>query len=650
MAGGFGDEGVCVAGLLSLKDVALSFGGEPLLDGVDFEIAAGERVSLLGRNGCGKTTLMRIIAGRFQPDRGEIVRSPELRLGWLEQDLPEPLPGTIFDVVLDGLGRLPELLSRYHAAGRRVASDSGERNLAELSRLEAEIEKAGAWHLQQRVELVLSRLELDPEHPFATLSGGLQRRVLLARALVSEPHLLLLDEPTNHLDVAAIEWLEDFLLKASAGLLFVTHDRRLIRRLATRIVELDRGRMTSWPGDFANYLRRRSERLHAEDVGRRRFDKKLAAEEEWICKGIRARRTRNEGRVRALEEMRQQFQNRRLQPGRVRMEISRSDFAGKVVALCEEIEFAWETGDRIVSGLTTTILRGDKIGIIGPNGVGKTTLLKLLLGELEPTAGRIRRGANLEVVYFDQRREELDGDKTVFEVLGEGNDTLEVNGRRRHIIGYLKDFLFTPDRVRSPVRILSGGERNRLLLARLFARPADVLVLDEPTNDLDIETLELLEELLADYRGTLLLVSHDREFLDNVVSSSLVFEGNGRVVAYAGGYSDWLRQQSETAAAARESKKDSQMREKGSKPRSVRPRKLTFKEKEELETLPTRLEELEQEQQQLYARLADPEIYREDAGRAVAAARQRLAELEDELELAYARWEELETIREQAES
>ncbi len=650
MAGGFGDEGVSVAGLLSLKDVALSFGGEPLLDGVDFEIAAGERVSLLGRNGCGKTTLMRIVAGRLKPDRGRVLPAPHLRLGWLEQELPGKLPGTVYDVVAGGLGQLEKLLLDYHAAGLRVAAASGEKSLAELARLEAEIEKSGAWRLQQQIELVLTRLKLDPDHPFATLSGGLQRRVLLARALAADPHLLLLDEPTNHLDIEAIEWLEEFLKKGSPALLFVTHDRRLVRNLATRIVELDRGRLTSWPGDFANYLRRRAERAHAEAVERQRFDKKLALEEEWIRKGIKARRTRNEGRVRALEEMRQRFRERRQAPGRAKMEIGRAGFAGKVVAALEEVSFSYG-GREIISGLTTTILKGDKIGLIGPNGSGKTTLLKLLLGELAPTSGRLRRRPDLVPLYFDQRREELDGEKTVFENIGQGNDTVEVNGRRRHVIGYLKDFLFTPDRARVPVRILSGGERNRLLLARLFTRPADLLILDEPTNDLDIETLELLEELLVDYRGTLLLVSHDREFLDNVVTSSLVFAGAGRVVEYAGGYSDWLAQKPENGIAGETgvSLRPAD-RPKNSKPRTAKPRKLTFKEKEELATLPARLEELEQEQQQLYARLADPEIYREDDGRAVAAAKKRLTELEKELELAYGRWEELETIREQAES
>ncbi len=630
--------------LLSLKDIHLSFGGEPLLEGVNLELDAGERVCLVGRNGCGKSTLMRVIAGRQAPDRGEVWRSAHLKCGWLEQELPAGVPGTVYEVVAGGVGDLFSLLSRYHAASRQAATGS-DRELAELALCEAEIEKAGAWQLQRRVELVLSRLKLDAEASFATLSGGLQRRVLLGRALAADPDLLLLDEPTNHLDIEAIEWLEEFLRKSSFALLFVTHDRKLVRSLATRIVELDRGKLTSWPGDFTNFLRRKEERAHAEEVARNRFDRKLAAEEEWIRKGIRARRTRNEGRVRALEEMRRSFSERRLAPGRVRMEIGPSGFAGKVVAACEDVSFAY--GDRkIVSGLTTTILRGDKVALVGPNGIGKTTLLRLLLGELKPTAGRIRRAPELKIVYFDQRREELDENRSVFDNLGEGNDTIEVNGRRRHIIGYLKDFLFTPDRARSPVRILSGGERNRLLLARIFARPADVLVLDEPTNDLDLETLELLEELLAEYRGTLLLVSHDREFINNVVTSSLVFEGAGRVVEYAGGYDDWLRQRPE-GVATDAGKAGGKPRSAGrGKPKTEKPRRLTFKERSELEALPGRLEELEREQRELYRKLADPGFYQAGDGGAVAAARKRLAGLETELETAYARWEELEEIRE----
>ncbi len=637
---------------MSLQDVWLSFGGEPLLEGVDLEIAAGERVCLVGRNGCGKSTLMRVVAGVLAPDRGTVRRAAHLRLGWLEQELPERLPGTVCEVVAGGLGELFALLSRYHAAGRAVAAGGSERALAELARCEAEIEKNDAWRLQRRLDLVLERLKLDAEAPFATLSGGLQRRILLARALVTDPDLLLLDEPTNHLDLEAIEWLEDFLLQAPFAVLFITHDRRLVRNLATRILELDRGALTSWPGDFANYLRRREERDHAEEVGRRRFDRRLLAEEEWIRKGVRARRTRNEGRVRALQEMRRQYAERRQATGRVRMDLGRGGFAGKVVAACEAVSFAY--GEKIiVENLTTTILRGDKVGLIGPNGVGKTTLLQLLLGELEPCSGRIRRAPELEIIYFDQRREELDEMATVFDNIGRGNDTVEVAGRRRHVIGYLKDFLFTPDRARSPVRILSGGERNRLLLARLFTRRADVLVLDEPTNDLDLETLELLEELLAEFTGTLLLVSHDREFINNVVTSSLVFEGAGRVVEYAGGYDDWLAQRprpeadgSGRARASGAKRPAPEAKPGRGKPKSARPRKLSFKERAELEALPARLEALEAEQQELCDRLADPAIYQADGGRAVAAAKTRLAELAAELESAYARWEELEALAE----
>ncbi len=628
--------------LVSLQDVSLGFGGASLLDKVNLEIETGERVCLVGRNGVGKSTLMKLFAGEIQPDSGRVLGSRSLRVARLSQELPGSLIGTVYDVVVGGLGELLQLLARYHGLSLQVSENVDDVVLGALAEVEKEIEIAGAWQVQQRVDLVMTQLKLDSEQSFSTLSGGLKRRVLLARALVTEPQLLLLDEPTNHLDIEAIIWLEEFFLNSSLTLLFVTHDRELLKKLATRIIDLDGGKATSWPGDYANYLRRKEEMLNAEAAQNERFDQKLAREEEWIRKGIKARRTRNEGRVRDLLKMRKQRYERRDKLGQVRMEINKAGLSGKLVAVCKGATFAY--GEKpVIDCLTTTILKGDKVGIIGPNGSGKTTLLKLLLGDLLPTEGTVRLGSNLEALYFDQQREQLDENRTVFENLGDGNDTIEINGRRRHLIGYLKDFLFTPDRAHSPVRILSGGERNRLLLARLFARPANILVLDEPTNDLDIETLELLEELLADYQGTLLLVSHDREFINNVVTSTLVFLENGIVQEYAGGYDDWLMQRPD-AVLNLKSKPQGGRKE---KPRSQKPRKLTFRERAELEALPSIMELLEKEQKQLYDDMADPVFYQGD-GSAVPQAKNRLLEIDINLKELYARWEELEMIQEAA--
>ena len=631
--------------LVSLQDISLSFGGAPLLDKLNLEVESGERVCLVGRNGTGKSTLMKLLVGELQPDSGRILFSRNLRVARLSQEVPASLEGTVYDVVVGGLGDLLQLLARYHAVSLQVAEGSDPETLAKLAAVEEEIEIAGAWQVQRQVDLVMTQLKLDSEQSFSILSGGLKRRVLLARALVIEPHLLLLDEPTNHLDIESILWLEEFLLNSSQALFFVTHDRELLKKLATRIIDLEGGKGTSWPGNYSNYLRRKEEMLHAETVQQRRFDQKMAKEEEWIRKGIKARRTRNEGRVRALFEMRKQRLDRRQKVGQVRMEISQAGLSGKLVAVCKEVSFAYGE-NRVINNLTTTILKGDKIGIIGPNGVGKSTLLKLLLGDLQPTEGTVRFGSNLEALYFDQQREQLDEEKTVFENLGDGNDTIEINGRRRHLIGYLKDFLFTPDRARSPVRILSGGERNRLLLARLFAKPSNIMILDEPTNDLDIETLELLEDLLADYKGTLLLVSHDREFINNVVTSTLVFSEKGVVQEYAGGYDDWLMQRSGTELSLAPEQKSKSKGKKKEKPSSQKPRKLTFKERIELNELPVALELLEKEQKQLYDDMADPVFYQGDSN-AVPQAKKRLSEVDSELKELYARWEILEMIREE---
>jgi ATP-binding cassette subfamily F protein uup len=628
--------------LITLQNVSLSFGGLPVLDRISMQIEAGERVCLVGRNGEGKSSLMRVIADELPPDTGRIIRQQGVKIARLEQEVPVALEGTVYSVVSGGVGRFIDLLDRHHDVSRRLAENGSDSLLAELAAVEHEMATADVWQVRQKIETVLSRLQLEADKDFSELSGGMKRRVLLARALVCQPDLLLLDEPTNHLDIESITWLEEFLLAGSFTLLFVTHDRDLLRKLATRILDLERGGISSWPGDYDTYLQRKEAMLAAENSQNARFDKKLAQEEVWVRQGIKARRTRNEGRVRALVELRRQYQARRQQVGNVRMEITEASLSGKLVAVLKNV--SQNFGDRnVICGLSTTVLRGDRIGIIGPNGIGKTTLLRLLLGEIKPAAGQILLGTNLRPVYFDQQRAQLDAEKTVIDNLGDGSDFVEINGRRRHIVGYLRDFLFTADRARSPVSILSGGERNRLLLAKLFARPSNVLVLDEPTNDLDIETLELLEDLLMEYKGTVLVVSHDRAFINNVATSTLVFEGEGRVQEYAGGYDDWLRQRPtprEKAVPARGEKKQRV------KTRPAGPRKLTFKETGELEELPDRIEALEQEQRLLYKAMTDESFYRDNGG-AAARAGARLHELELLLQEAYNRWEELESMREE---
>jgi ATP-binding cassette subfamily F protein uup len=628
--------------LITLQNVSLSFGGLPVLDRISMQIEPGERVCLVGRNGEGKSSLMRLIAGQQPPDGGRIIRQQGVKIGLLSQEVESTLAGTVYTIVSGGVDQHMFLQDRHREISSRLAEDDSEALLTELAAIEHKMETAGVWQVRQQIETVLSRLQLDPDRDFAALSGGMQRRVLLGRALVCQPDLLLLDEPTNHLDIDSITWLEEFLLAASFTLLFVTHDRDLLRKLATRILDLERGSISSWPGNYDTYLRRKEEMLTAEANQHAGFDKKLAQEETWVRQGIKARRTRNEGRVRALVEMRRQHEARRQQLGNVRMEISTAGLSGKLVAVLKDVSFGFGA-NMVIRNFSATVLRGDRIGIIGPNGAGKTTLLRLLLGELQPETGLVRLGTNLQPVYFDQQRAQLDAGKSVIDNLGDGSDFIEINGQRRHIIGYLRDFLFAPDRARSPVSILSGGERNRLLLAKLFARPSNVLVLDEPTNDLDIETLELLEELLMEYRGTVFLVSHDRAFLNNVVTSTLVFEGQGRVQEYAGGYDDWLRQRpvdQQKAAPVREERKERL------KAKPAGPRKLTFKETKELADLPARIETLEQEQRSLYEAMTDESFYR-DAGNAAARTGARLGELELLLAEAYGRWEELETMREE---
>jgi ATP-binding cassette subfamily F protein uup len=611
---------------------------------VNLVIEKGERVCLLGRNGAGKSTLLKLILGEVTADDGERILASGVRVAQLMQEVPEETQGSVFDVVTEGIGELAALVRRYHRISSQLSASADEGLLQQLTHTQHALEAADGWQLEQRVESVISRLALDPDMEFAGLSGGLKRRVLLAQALVSEPDLLLLDEPTNHLDIASIDWLEEFLLNYPGALLFITHDRAFLRRLATRILELDRGRLTDWPGDYDNFLRRKEERLHAETLEQARFDKKLAQEEVWIRQGIKARRTRNEGRVRALEAMRGERRERRDIDGKAKLQLDEAGRSGRLVAEVKDISYSWE-GKPVIRDFSVRIMRGDRIGIIGPNGVGKTTLLNLLLGRLAPDRGQVRLGTNLEVAYFDQLRSQLDEQRSVRDNVAGGSDKVEIGGKSKHVIGYLQDFLFTPERCRTPVKTLSGGERNRLLLAKLFTKPANVLVMDEPTNDLDMETLELLEELLLDYQGTLLLVSHDRDFLDHVVTSCLVFTGDCMVEEFVGGYSDWDAYQRQHQAESRRESAASQQQTRPQKEtvKKSRSGKLSYKDQRELDALPARIESLEQQLETVQQQLSDPALYQSGGGR-VGELQQQLHELEQALETAYDRWETLEEM------
>jgi len=624
--------------LIQLQDVCLAFGHVPLLDHADLVIEARERVCLVGRNGAGKSTLLNVLNSAQSIDSGQIRRRDGVRIAKLAQEVPPGVEATLFDVVAAGLVDHAGLLARYHEASAALA-DADEAGWEAFSALQAQIEAAGAWEGSQRVEATLSRLGLEPDALMASSSGGVRRRAMLGQALVSEPDLLLLDEPTNHLDIDAIRGLEDALLNYAGTVLFITHDRTLINRLATRIVELDRGILRSFPGSYAEYLSRKSALLDAEADAARKFDQALAQEEIWIRQGIKARRTRNEGRVRRLEAMRRERAERRSRQGNANMHLDAGERSGKLVLEAEDVSFSYD-GALCIRDFSTTVMRGDRIGIIGPNGSGKSTLLKLLLGELAPTSGSVRHGTQLKVAYFDQERAQLDNARTVRDNVGEGSDQIVVGGTSRHVVGYLQDFLFPPARIASPVSALSGGERNRLLLAKLFAQPANLLVLDEPTNDLDVETLELLEEIVADYDGTLLLVSHDRSFLDRTVTSILALSGDGYVEEHPGGYSDWLQDHAAQAAAqAAAAAQPAKARPAAPAPRS-RPR-LGNREQRELAALPGQIEALEAELAHLQARAADPQFYRADA-QTVADTMRDLAETETRLQQAYARWEVLE--------
>ncbi len=623
--------------LINLNGITVGFGSPLLLDHLDLQIEKGERVCLVGRNGAGKSTLMKVIGGELKPDGGEITRAQGLKTAMLSQEVPGELKGTVFEVITGGLGNICRLMNEYHTALGRL-SEGGKRAVAELERIHHELEFEGGWQANQRAETVISRLKLPADAEFSELSGGFKRRALLGRALVAEPGLLLLDEPTNHLDMESIGWIEEFLLGYRGTLLFVTHDRMLLQRLATRIIELDRGRLTSWQCGYLTYLDRKKALLDAEARQNALFDKRLSEEEAWIRQGVKARRTRNEGRVRELMDMRRLRKERRELEGGARMRTQEGELSGHLVIEAKGISYSYDNGAAVIKDFSTTIMRGDKVGIIGPNGSGKTTLLKLLLGRLSPVSGDLRLGTRLAVSYFDQHRGAIDEERTVQDNIGEGNDQIIIDGKPRHVIGYLQDFLFSPARARTPVKALSGGERSRLLLAKLFSKPSNVLVMDEPTNDLDSETLDLLEELLLEYPGTVLLVSHDRAFLNNVVTSTIVFEKGG-LNEYVGGYDDWLRQRP-AEVEDKGGKKPRQERQK-----KGRPVKLGFKEERELKELPGKIEAIEAEQHKLYETMSHPDFYRE-GGEKAAEAKALMGEIELKLEAAYRRWEELEAIKE----
>jgi len=620
--------------LITLQDVFLSYGQPPLIDHINLVIEPGERVCLIGRNGAGKSTLLKIITGQVVADEGLIKRASGVKIAQLEQSVPHDTQGNVFDVIADGLGAEGKLIQQFHHLTQQLSHDSSPKIFNELEKCQAEIERIDGWDINQRVESIITKMDLDPEVDIASLSGGYKRRVLLARALVCNPDLLLLDEPTNHLDIEAIQWVEQFLLKWEGSLLFISHDRRFMDNLANRFIEIDRGKLAEFNCDYSTYLIRKEENLEIEDRQNALFDKRLSQEEIWIRQGIKARRTRNEGRVRSLEAMRNEYAERRKRLGTAKMDIQQADKSGKIVAEATNISFSFDQ-DEVVKDFSTLIQRGDKVGFIGKNGVGKTTLIKLLLGELTPKKGTIKVGTNLNVAYFDQYRSALDEDKTVQDNVSGGRDMLEIGGKSRHVISYLQDFLFAPDRCRQPVKALSGGERNRLLLAKLFTAPSNILVLDEPTNDLDIDTLDLLEELLIDYKGTVILVSHDRAFLNNVVTSTLVFEGDGTINQYVGGYDDWLRQRK----AIEQPKSSAGIK---TKPKSVQvDKKLSYKDQRELDELPKKIELLETQIQSISIEMSESAFYR-SAKVKIQKAETQLADWQSQLSKCYKRWEQLE--------
>ena len=633
--------------MLSLDRVRVAFGHLPLLDQASLSIDAGERIAVLGRNGEGKSTLLKVLSGELPPDAGTVWRAPGTRVARLSQDAATVDDAaesvTVFDAVADGLGELRDLVAAYHHAAARVAHEPTDAAVRELGRLQHELEERDGWSIEQRIELILAKLSLDPDAKVRTLSGGWRRRVLLAQALVSEPTLLLLDEPTNHLDLEAIVWLESFLSDYAGAVVVVTHDRAFLQRVATRIIELDRGRLTSWPGDYRTFLEKKDAWLANEAIANQEFDKKLAQEETWLRRGVKARRTRDEGRVKRLMEMRAERADRRSQSGSVRLDLGAGsgDRSGHIVFEAERISKAFS--DRpIVRDFSTRVIRGDRIGLVGPNGVGKTTLLRMLVGELAPDTGAIERGTNVQVAYFDQQRAQLDPDRTVVDTVGDGNDTVTIGGRTRHVYGYLDDFLFPPERASAKVKMLSGGERNRLLLARLLTQPANVLILDEPTNDLDLETLSVLEAELADFAGTILVVSHDRVFLENVVTSTWLFTGDGRVEEIVGtNFDRWTSVPKSPVPESRVPGPGSRVPGGPTPDAAPAKKKLSYNERREFESLPARIDEIEAEERDLQQRVAGSDFYKEGAD-AIKAALARLEELRTSRDALYARWAELE--------
>ncbi|MCW2479529.1 ABC transporter ATP-binding protein [Candidatus Symbiopectobacterium sp. NZEC135] len=633
--------------LISVSGAWLSFSDAPLLDNTELHIEENERVCLVGRNGAGKSTLLKILAREVRLDDGRIVYEQDLIVSRLQQDPPRDVAGSVFDFVAEGVAEQADYLKRYHEALRLVEQDPSDKNLNQLAVLQETLETQGLWQLENRIHDVLDQLGLTADAPLSSLSGGWLRKAALGRALVSGPKVLLLDEPTNHLDIETIDWLEGFLKTFQGSIVFISHDRSFIRNMATRIVDLDRGKLVSWPGDYDKYLLGKEEALRVEELQNAEFDRKLAQEEVWIRQGIKARRTRNEGRVRALKELRKERSQRREVMGSAKMQVEEAARSGKIVFELENVDY--RIGDKnLVQGLTAQVLRSDKIALVGPNGCGKTTLLKLLLGDLQASHGRVHCGTKLEVAYFDQHRAELDPERTVMDNLAEGKQEVMVNGRSRHVLGYLQDFLFHPKRAMTPVKALSGGERNRLLLARLFLKPSNLLILDEPTNDLDVETLELLEELIDSYQGTVLLVSHDRQFVDNSVTECWIFEGDGRINRYVGGYYDAQQQRAEAVPlrksqpAATEKSAESKETVQSASSAKRQTGKLSYNQQRELEQLPQKLEQLEQSIASLQAQMSDADFFtrpRDETQKVLNA----LAEAEQELEASFARWEALET-------
>ena len=639
--------------LINLTNAYLSFSDAPLLDHIDMSIEVNERVCLVGRNGAGKSTLLKVLNKEVPLDEGQIVYENNVVVSRLQQDPPRDVQGNVFDFVAEGLQEQAQLLKDYHELSHRVEQEPSESNLAKLAKMQEQLDHQNGWQLENRIRNVISSLSLDSEAQLSSLSGGWLRKAALAKALVCQPTVLLLDEPTNHLDIETIKWLEEFLKSFNGSIVFISHDRSFIRQMATRIIDLDRGKIASWSGNYDNYLLGKEEALRVEELQNAEFDKKLAQEEVWIRQGIKARRTRNEGRVRALKAMRQEYSERRKVMGSAKMQIEEALRSGKIVFELENVTY--QVDDKLlVNDFSVQVLRGDKIALIGPNGIGKTTLLKLMLGNLTPTSGSVHCGTKLEVAYFDQHRLELDPEKTVMDNLAEGKQEVMVNGRSRHVLGYLQDFLFPPKRARTPVRALSGGERNRLLLAKLFLKPSNLLVLDEPTNDLDIETLELLEELVNDYQGTVLLVSHDRQFVDNVVTQCWFFEDKGHIGIYAGGYADALQQQQQaqpvkvsTVNSSQQPKKESNTTNNQNKESAVKKKvKLSYNEQRELAQLPSKIEQLEIAIADLQAQIGQSDFFNQPHD-ITGPVLQSLSDKEAELEAVFERWEQLEALSQQ---